>query len=78
MVNLELRHAWVKGTQSKNRRPISVPLNDVALAVLKRQEGKRLIIESSPTWASRLAQPTRRHERLRSQGRALMTSAGTI
>lgn len=42
-VNLELRHAWVKGTQSKNRRPISVPLNDVALAVLKRQEGKHLI-----------------------------------
>ncbi|MBI3095543.1 MAG: site-specific integrase [Rhodocyclales bacterium] len=39
-VNLELRHAWVKGTQSKNRRPISVPLNDVALAVLKRQVGK--------------------------------------
>ncbi|CAG4884679.1 Site-specific integrase [Georgfuchsia toluolica] len=42
-VNLELRHAWVKGTQSKNRRPISVPLNDVALAVLKRQEGKHSI-----------------------------------
>jgi len=39
-VNLELRHAWVKGTQSKNRRPISVPLNDVALSVLKRQVGK--------------------------------------
>jgi integrase len=39
-VNLELRHAWVQGTQSKNRRPISVPLNDVALAVLKRQVGK--------------------------------------
>jgi integrase len=39
-VNLELRHAWVKGTHSKNRRPISVPLNDVALDVLKRQVGK--------------------------------------
>ena len=39
-VNLELRHAWVQGTQSKNRRPISVPLNDVALAVLTRQVGK--------------------------------------
>lgn len=39
-VNLELRHAWVQGTQSKNRRPISVPLNDVALEVLKRQVGK--------------------------------------
>lgn len=39
-VNLELRHAWVQGTQSKNRRPISVPLNEVALEVLKRQVGK--------------------------------------
>jgi integrase len=39
-VNMELRHAWVKGTQSKNRHPISVPLNDVALAVLQRQTGK--------------------------------------
>jgi len=39
-VNLELRHAWVQGTQSKNRRPISVPLNDMALSVLKRQVGK--------------------------------------
>ena len=39
-VNLELRHAWIKGTQSKNRHPISVPLNDAALGVLKRQEGK--------------------------------------
>jgi len=39
-VNLELRHAWVQGTESKNRRPISVPLNDVALEVLKRQVGR--------------------------------------
>jgi integrase len=39
-VNLERRHAWIHGWQSKNRRPISVPLNDAALAVLKRQEGK--------------------------------------
>lgn len=39
-VNLELRHAWIQGTQSKNRRPISVPLNEVALEVLKRQVGK--------------------------------------
>jgi integrase len=30
-VNLELCHAWVPGTQSKNRRPIAVPLNDMAL-----------------------------------------------
>jgi integrase len=39
-VNLELRHAWVQGTQSKNCRPISVPLSEVASDVLKRQVGK--------------------------------------
>lgn len=39
-VNLDLRHAWVKGTESKNRRPISVPLNDTAVACIKRQVGK--------------------------------------
>lgn len=39
-VNFELRHAWIQGAQSKNRRPISVPLNEVALEVLKRQIGK--------------------------------------
>lgn len=39
-VNLELRHAWVKGAESKNRRPISVPLNETAMACLRRQIGK--------------------------------------
>ena len=39
-VNLELRHAWIHGWQSKNRRPISVPLNETAVAVLERQKGK--------------------------------------
>lgn len=39
-VNLELRHAWVLGSQSKNRYPISVPLNDIAIGVLQRQAGK--------------------------------------
>jgi integrase len=39
-VNLELRHAWIQGTQSKNRRPIAVPLNDTAIKVLQRQLGK--------------------------------------
>jgi integrase len=39
-VNLELRHAWIHGTQSKNRRPISVPLNEIAMTVLRRQLGK--------------------------------------
>jgi integrase len=41
-VNLELRHAWVKGTESKNRRPISVPLNETAMAGIERQIGKHL------------------------------------
>ena len=41
-VNLELRHAWIQGWQSKNRRPIAVPLNDTAIAVLERQKGKHL------------------------------------
>ena len=39
-VNFELRHAWIHSMQSKNRRPIAVPLNDIAIAVLQRQIGK--------------------------------------
>lgn len=39
-VNLELCHAWVKASGSKNRHPISVPLNVTAMEVLKRQIGK--------------------------------------
>lgn len=39
-VNLEQAHMWVNASQSKNRKPISVPLNDEALAVLLRQVGK--------------------------------------
>lgn len=39
-INLELRHAWVDGTQSKNRWPIAVPLNDIAMSVLQRLQGK--------------------------------------
>lgn len=42
-VNLEQRHAWIHGWQSKNRRPISVPLNETAIGVLERQKGKHLI-----------------------------------
>ena len=33
-------HAWVDADQSKNRRPIAVPLNSKALKVLRRQIGK--------------------------------------
>lgn len=39
-VNLDLKHAWIKGKDSKNRRPIAIPLNDVAIEVLKQQLGK--------------------------------------
>ncbi len=39
-VNLDLRHAWIPGWQSKNRRAIGVPLNGIAMGVLQRQFGK--------------------------------------
>ena len=39
-VNLGQRHAWIPEWQSKNRRPIAIPLNDAAYAVLLRQQGK--------------------------------------
>jgi integrase len=39
-VNLELRHAWVKASNSKNGKPIAIPLNDIAVEILQRQIGK--------------------------------------
>ncbi len=39
-VNLALRHAWIHASQSKNRKPIAIPLNDTAIHVLQRQIGK--------------------------------------
>jgi len=39
-VDLDAAHAWVGADQSKNRRPIAVPLNATALTVLRRQIGK--------------------------------------
>jgi len=39
-INLGQRHAWIHGAQSKNRRPIAIPLNETAYAVLQRQRGK--------------------------------------
>lgn len=38
-VNLDLKHAWVKGNESKNRKPIAIPLNNVAIEVLQQQLG---------------------------------------
>ena len=39
-VNLKAGHAWVGADQSKNRKPIAVPLNATAQGVLQRQLGK--------------------------------------
>lgn len=39
-VDLEQRHLWVPASQHKNRRPHSVPLNEAAMAVLRRQVGR--------------------------------------
>lgn len=39
-VNLEQGHMWVNASDSKNRKPIAVPLNREALVVLHRQLGK--------------------------------------
>ena len=39
-VNLHQRQAWIHSDQSKSKRAIAVPLNDDALAVLRRQIGK--------------------------------------
>ena len=39
-MDLERKHAWIPGSQHKNGKPHSVPLNETALAVLRRQIGK--------------------------------------
>ena len=39
-VDIDRRHAWVAAVNSKNRKPIAVPLNEMAVAVLLRQVGK--------------------------------------
>jgi len=39
-VDLAAGHAWVGASQSKNGKPIAVPLNATALEVLRRQLGK--------------------------------------
>ena len=39
-VDLGRQHAWIPGSQHKNGKPHSVPLNEMALSVLRRQVGK--------------------------------------
>ena len=43
-VDLGRRHAWIPGSKHKNGKPHSVPLNEMALSVLRRQIGKH------PSW----------------------------
>jgi integrase len=42
-VDLDLRHAWIPGSQHKNGSPHSVPLNEMAMAVLRKQIGKHAL-----------------------------------
>jgi integrase len=39
-VDLERKHAWIPGSKHKNGKPHSVPLNEMALAVVRKQLGK--------------------------------------
>ena len=41
-VDIDRRHAWVSAINSKNRKAIAVPLNDLAMSVLLRQKGKHI------------------------------------
>jgi len=43
-VDIGRRHAWIPGSKHKNGKPHSVPLNEMALSVLRRQIGKH------PSW----------------------------
>ena len=39
-VDLDRKHAWIPGSKHKNGRAHSVPLNEMALSVLRKQIGK--------------------------------------
>lgn len=39
-VDLERKHAWIPGSKHKNGKPHAVPLNEIALAVVRKQLGK--------------------------------------
>lgn len=39
-VDLERRHAWIPGSKHKNGKPHSVPLNEMAMAILRKQLDK--------------------------------------
>lgn len=37
-IDIERKHAWVAAIHSKNRKPIAVPLNEIAMSVLARRK----------------------------------------
>jgi len=39
-VDLQRQHAWIPGSQHKNGKPHSAPLNEMAMSVLRKQVGK--------------------------------------
>jgi integrase len=39
-VDMHNSHAWIRAGQSKSRRPITVPLNETAMSILRAQAGK--------------------------------------
>ncbi|MGL6111867.1 MAG: tyrosine-type recombinase/integrase, partial [Rubrivivax sp.] len=39
-VSMDRQHAWIPGDKHKNGKAHSVPLNEMALAVLRKQLGK--------------------------------------
>jgi integrase len=39
-VDLDRKHAWIPGSKHKNGKPHSVPLNEMAMTVLRKQIGK--------------------------------------
>ena len=39
-VDIDRKHAWIPGSKHKNGKPHSVPLNEMALSVLRKQLGK--------------------------------------
>ncbi len=41
-IDIQRQCAWIHASQSKNKKPISVPLNETALSVIREQMGKHL------------------------------------
>lgn len=76
-VDIALRHAWVPGSQHKNGAPHSVPLNEMALSVVRKQIGKHHACVFTYRASSSVSSTPRRGRR-RCSERASKTSNGTI